>query len=294
MAGRGALSWDDLRLFLEVARFGGLSAAGRATGMSAATLGRRVTALEAAVGEPLFRRAQTGYRLTEAGEALRARAEEVEGAMATLQRWRDERHGIRVVRVAAGGWTSAFLSRHVGALWTPEDRFRLEFVTANEKVDIGRRHADLGLRNARPTEQWLAGRLIGRVAFALYCAPRMIGGVRDGMFVGLSGRGATPSARWLEAHHHDRIGVRGNDPLSVRELIAAGAGIGVLPCFVGDADERLSRVATPIAELSSEQWLVSHHEERHAPEVRRVADRIAMLMRENAALLRGDGIGMKG
>lgn len=294
MATRAALSWDDLRLFLEVARFGGLSAAGRATGASAATLGRRVTALEAAVGEPLFRRAHTGYRLTEAGEALRARAEEVESAMTALKRWRDERHGIRVVRVSAGGWTSAFLSRHIGELWTPADRFRLEFVTANEKVDIGHRHADLGLRNARPTEQWLAGRLVGRVAFALYCAPRMIGGVREGMFVGLGGQGATPSSRWLEARHHDRIGVRGNDALSVSELIVAGAGIGVLPCFVGDADDRLARVAPPIAELASEQWLVSHHEERHAPEVRRVADRIAALMRENAALLTGDAVETKG
>ena len=57
-------SWDDLRLFLQVARLGGLSAATGATGLSAATLGRRVTALERQVGEPLFVRSQAGYRLT--------------------------------------------------------------------------------------------------------------------------------------------------------------------------------------------------------------------------------------
>jgi DNA-binding transcriptional LysR family regulator len=90
------------------------------------------------------------------------------------------------------------------------------------------------------------------------------------------------------AHHGDRIGVRGNDVHSVRELVAAGAGLSVFPCFVGDGDPRLVRVAAPIAELATEQWLVSHHEERHRPEVRRVADRIAALMRQHQALFRGE------
>lgn len=91
------------------------------------------------------------------------------------------------------------------------------------------------------------------------------------------------------AHHGDRIGVRGNDPHSVRELVAAGAGLSVFPCFVGDLDPRLVRISgKPIVELYSEQWLVSHHEERHRPEVRRVADRIAALMKTHAALFRGE------
>ena len=109
------------------------------------------------------------------------------------------------------------------------------------------------------------------------------------MFVGVVGEASVvPSARWLMAHHGDRIGVRGNDPYSVRELVAAGAGLSVFPCFVGDSDKRLVRVASPITELYSEQWLVSHNEERHRPEVRRVADRIAALMKTHAALFRGE------
>ncbi|MER8951058.1 LysR family transcriptional regulator, partial [Mesorhizobium sp. M0809] len=64
------IGWDDLRLFLDVARLGGLSAATGTTRLSAATLGRRVTALEKQIGEPLFVRQQTGYRLTPVGEEL--------------------------------------------------------------------------------------------------------------------------------------------------------------------------------------------------------------------------------
>ena len=108
-------SWDDLRLFLDVARLGGLSAATRTSGLSAATLGRRVTALERQVGEPLFLRSQTGYRLTPAGEELLLRAEEVEAAMLALKRWKDGAIGERVVRVSAGPWTSSFLARNIAA-----------------------------------------------------------------------------------------------------------------------------------------------------------------------------------
>ncbi|MBU1174866.1 MAG: LysR family transcriptional regulator [Alphaproteobacteria bacterium] len=279
--------WDDLKLFLDVARVGGLNAAARATGASAATLLRRINALEAAIGEPLFVRSAAGYRLTEAGMDLRDRASEIEAGFVALNAWHKERHGERTVRISAGHWTAAFLAAHIARLWHPEDRFRIELVTANQKVDIGRREADLGLRNARPTEQWLAGRLVGQTTYALYAGRNLVLGVAAGMFVGLSGALVTPSARWLEAHHADRIGVRGNDAASIRELVAAGAGLSVFPCFVGDADPRLVRVAGLIEELTAEQWLVSHHDERHAPHVRTLAGRIATLIKEEADLFAG-------
>jgi len=282
-------SWDDLRLFLDVARLGGLSAATETTRLSAATLGRRVAALERQVGEPLFHRSRTGYRLTQAGEDLLARAEDVEAAMLSLKRWKEGAVGDRVVRLSAGSWTAAFVAGHIGDIWTVDDRFGLELVTAQQKVDIGRRNADLGIRNQRPTEQWLAGRLIGRVAYAIYSGPSLINGIKAGYFVGLAGEGGqTHSARWMQARHGDRIAVRGNDAMGVRELVAAGAGLSVFPCFVGDSDPRLVRVAPPIGELETDQWLVSHHEERHEPAVHAVAERIAALMRRHGPLFRGD------
>jgi DNA-binding transcriptional LysR family regulator len=284
-----AISWDDLRLFLDVARLGGLTPATATTGLSAATLGRRVTALEHQIGEPLFVRRQTGYELTPSGAELLARAEDVEQSMLAVARWRDGNIGEKIVRVSAGTWTSAFVARHIGDIWHVSDGIRVELVTANEKVDIGRRAADLGLRSARPVEPNLAGKRIGTVAHALYAGRNLINGVEAGMFVGVVGDAANlASARWLMAHHGDRIGVRGNDPHSVAELVAAGAGLSIFPCFAADSDPRLVRVASPITELTQEQWLVSHHDDRHRPEVRRVADRITALMQAHAPLFRGE------
>ena len=283
------LDWDDLRLFLDVARLGGLTAATGTTKLSAATLGRRITVLEQQLGQPLFVRSQTGYRLTPAGEDLLERAEDVEAAMLSLKRWKEGTRGERTVRVSAGPWTSAFVASQIENIWTVEDRFGIELVTANQKVDIGRRHADLGIRSQRPTEQWLAGRMIGTVAHALYSGRNLVNGIKAGLFVGVVGEGSqVQSARWLQAHHGDRIAVRGNDAMAVRELVAAGAGMSVFPCFAGDSDPRLVRLATPIKELETEQWLVSHHEERHQPAVHAVADRIAALMKQHGPLFRGE------
>jgi DNA-binding transcriptional LysR family regulator len=282
-----SIDWNDLRLFLDVARLGGLTAATGTTGLSAATLGRRITALERQVGEPLFHRAQSGYTLTLAGEELLRRAEDVETSMRSLQRWRDGEIGDRVVRISAGAWTSDFLSSHIGELWTVADPFRIEFVTAYEKIDIGRRNADIGVRSDRPTEANLAGQQVGRVAHALY-GGKLVNGIAAGLFVGMTGDGANiASSRWLAAHHGDRILTRANNAHAVRELAAAGAGLTVLPCFVGDSDPRLVRVANRIEELETEQWLVSHHEERHSREVRTVLDRLAKLLRAHAPLFAG-------
>jgi DNA-binding transcriptional LysR family regulator len=281
------IDWNDLRLFLDVARLGGLTAATSTTRLSAATLGRRITALEKQVGEPLFHRAQSGYTLTNAGEELLRRSEDVENAMRSLQRWRDGEIGDRIVRISAGSWTSDFLSQHIEELWTVADPFRIEFVTAYEKIDIGRRNADIGVRSDRPTEANLAGRQVGRVRHALY-GGKLVNGVAAGLFVGLTGDGANiQSSRWLAAHHGDRIAIRANNAHAVRELVAAGAGLTVLPCFVGDGDPRLVRVARIITELDTEQWLVTHHEERHSREVRTVIERMATLLRAHGELFVG-------
>jgi DNA-binding transcriptional LysR family regulator len=277
--------WDDLRLFLAVSRLGGLSAARAATALSPATLGRRITALERKIGVPLFKRLQTGYRLTGAGQELFAHAEEVERAMAGVSRWKEGAQAQRAVRLSAGNWTTDFLSRHIGEIWTQGDPV-IEFVAANARVDIGHRAADIGIRNARPEDPHLAGRRIGSVAFALY---RSRDGGDQTSVVGLSGdTSTTPSARWLDALHGTSVRLKGNSVHAVRELVANGAGVSVLPCFVGDGDERLARMGEIIDELSTEQWLVAHHEERHVPAIRNLIERIATLMRAAGPLFAGE------
>src|SRR5262245_58051851 len=85
----GAMDWDDVRVFLAVAREGSMRAAGRALGLSQPTIARRLTAFEATCGgTSLFDRLPEGLRLSAAGEQLVPAAESVEDAVLTLERRR--------------------------------------------------------------------------------------------------------------------------------------------------------------------------------------------------------------
>jgi len=73
--------WDDMRIFLAVARAESLSGAGRLLRIDPATVGRRVARLEEALGAPLFAKSPTGYALSEAGARLMEHAIRAEQAM---------------------------------------------------------------------------------------------------------------------------------------------------------------------------------------------------------------------
>src|SRR5258708_7039134 len=87
--GRGAMDWDDVRVFLAVTRQGSMRAAGRALGLSQPTIARRLSAFEATFGgTTLFDRLPEGLRLNAAGEQLMPAAASVEDAVLTLERRR--------------------------------------------------------------------------------------------------------------------------------------------------------------------------------------------------------------
>src|SRR2546423_8733151 len=107
------MDWDDVRVFLAVARHGSLRAAGRALGLSQPTIGRRLSGFEASFGGPtLFDRLPEGLRLNAAGESLVEAAERLERAALAPERRRapasPELSG--TVRVSAGALAAGFLA----------------------------------------------------------------------------------------------------------------------------------------------------------------------------------------
>ena len=271
--------WQDLQLFLAVARGGGLARAAAETGLSSATLGRRMTAIERDLEERLFTRGARGYGLTEAGRALLDRALAMEAAAADIGRWRDGFSTTRRVRISAGDWTSQLLADNVGRYWSTADAWVPEFLAANVRMDIARREADIGIRNRRPDAPWLAARRIGSVTYATYRAARPVGATG---WIGIAGDSVlTPTARWTWERYAQDITITVNDAHLALSLVRQGLGQMVLPCFVGDAFDDLSRNEI-IAELTSEQWLVMHDTDRHHPPVRAAINALAdFLQRED-------------
>jgi len=280
------LDWNDLHIFLHVARGRGLAAAAKSLGSSSPTIGRRMLALELAIGRPLFVRSQTGYRLTEAGEALRDKAAMMESAARPITQWaQGSKHTL--VRVSAGTWTANFLAANFSKLWTPDDPFRLAFKTTEAKLDIPHREVDIGLRNSAPTEQNLAARRTVMVAHAPFRS-RNLANPRSDEWVAIPPEDhATRSARWVSAQPGIVISAWANSPRTLYDLIRAGVGKGVLPCFAGDRDPELERAGDEVSELGEYQWVVMHNDDRHRSDVRVVIERIVALTVAHAELFAG-------
>jgi len=264
---------DDLALFLAVADSGGLAGAVRITGFSAPTLSRRMAALERQLGAHLFERGKRGYALTARGRALLDEAAPLRDLRARLAAFAAEDPAPRV-RITAGTWTSRFIARNIRQAWTVGDPWTPAFLASNAMVDIARREADIGVRNRRPEQSWLAGRRTSVIDYAIY-------GTADAPtgFVTLPRESAsTPTERWLWAHHSDSVTSTANTALLCLELALAGVGRMVLPCFAGDAEPGLVRHSDPLSEVRHEEWLVCHHDARHDPPVRRALDALADLL----------------
>ncbi len=282
------LNWDDLHIFLAVADGGGLSAAAGALGSSPATVGRRMVALEQAVGRALFIRRQTGYALTTDGKAMLQRARTMAAGARGIEDWL-EREGRRsVVRISAGTWTANFFAENFARLWTPDDPFLVAFTTTEARLDIAHREIEIGIRNRAAESGNLASRRTADVAIAPFRA-RGRAGARAHDWVAITPEHAvTPSARWVNSQPGLNIVAWANTPRTLGDLIRTGVGTGLLPCFAGDRDPLLERAGEPIGELSEGQWIVVHNDDRHRPDVRRVIERIARLTSAHAALFAGE------
>lgn len=280
------IPWDVYHLFMQVARHGGLSGAAGVSGLSPATIGRRMLELEAAIGRSLFLRSRTGYRLTVDGSLLLNQVLEMEGAARRIEDWQQDSFGPALVKLSCGTWFAWWSARNFASLRGKEDRFRIDMKIGEERAALAHRESDIGIRAFEPQEKNLASRRLGEVTYGVYRR-----------------RGAEPSAsdRWLAVseeaaisaylrYPHDhwsaQIAVTVSRPRSLQDLVLAGVGLAVLPCFACDQDERLERVEE-IASLRHPQWIVMNNDDRHRPEIRTVVDRVTRLVLDNAPLFAG-------
>ncbi len=268
---------DDLALFVDVAEEGGLAGAARLSGATVPTLSRKMAALERQLGRKLFERGPRGYSLTGEGREVLAQLDDLRAVRAKLVRTLADPDAVKV-RVTSGVLTSAYLARRIGTVWSRKSPWRVEFVEGGRMLDIARRDADIGVRNRRPDQAWLAGRKTSEVRFAAFAVSADVSG-----YVAYSeARVPTPSMRWLNAQQDAEILMTATNPFTLIQLALAGVGRVVLPKFVAQDTPGLVQVSPDIEELTHEQWLVCHHEARHDPPIRAALDAVAELLTSKA------------
>ena len=289
--GTASMDWDDVRVFLAVARYGSLRAAGRALGLSQPTIGRRLAFFEATFGGPtLFDRLPEGLRLNAAGEALMPAAQQLESAALALERRRAAGSPALsgTVRVSVGEWAASFLA---AALADPSARalagITLELVESRETANLARREADLAVRHHPPQSGNLYVSKLGTFACAVYRRRRTEG---HAWVTYTEEQAHYPSARWVQERLRETgadVALRASDMPMQLAAIRAGAGQGVLPCFAADGDPMLERVTAPLPEIAAEYWVIVHRDLRRALCVRAVIDWIRGLFAEHRDALAG-------
>lgn len=299
----GEPNWDDIRIFLAVARTGSLTEAARRLGLSQPTIGRHLRSLEELAGARLFDRLPNRLELTTRGRALLQVAGGMEEGAGALLR---ELHQGAVaepepVQVSATSSVALFLTAHLQDLLS-ESSQAIAIGNSRARANLAWREADIALRMRRvPEEGDLAARRIGRVGFALYAAraylePRGLAeaaGLAGLDFIGLPEPERTPSqSAWFDAVAAQGVLRCRLGEVYLRHRAAVdGLGVALLPCFLGDADDRLLRLGGPVPELAEDVYLMLHGELRRDAAVRAVAEAIAGLFRQQRHALEGMGRG---
>jgi len=278
------MDWEDLRLFLAVAKAGGLAGAAEKTGVSPATLGRRVSSLEKSLNVRLVERKARGYVLTAAGRDLLLHLEDMDHVARSIAIWGERGRLRRRMRISAGDWTMRLLIDNIAGFWSPEADWVPEFLVDLRNRNVARRQIDIGVRNSRPEQAWLAGQKVGHVTYAAYQSRNVPAGNEPGWIGLVEDEANFPTGLWLKENHGDEVDITVNNATLALSLVRKGHARTLLPTFVGDAYPDLVRTTDLIDSLKTERWLVMHQDERHEPAVRHAVSALAKMLKKDPLL----------
>jgi len=295
------VNWDDLRIFLRVARSGQIAHASSMLGIDATTVSRRIRRLEKDLGQTLFEQQRDGQRLTEAGERLFRKAEDVDRSVGRLDE--EEIDGERqggIVRVSASeGFGTWFVAHHLRAFAEAHPSIGVDLAATNGFLSPSKRETDVAILLARPRRGPLITRRLANYGLRLFASVRYlqthdpIGSVADLRRQHLIGY--IPDLIYApELDYLDDVGpgleprLRSSSINAQYRMAASGNGVAVLPCFIGDADPALRRVLPDVL-IRRSFWLVTHKDTRRSPRVDLFVDWLIGKTDEHRKALEGLG-----
>lgn len=288
-------NWDDLRLFLAVARAGSLSGAARALGVNHSTVFRRIGGFEEAIGVRLFDRLPNGYVLTAAGEEMRDSALRVEEEITALGR-KVAGQDLRLsgtVRITTVDMLALWLlPRHLAAFQQAYPGIEIELMVGNTTLNLSRREADVALRVGNQPPETLVGRRVGRLAFAIYrsatrCLHDTEAPLPEQPWIGFDSEHAALARRFAEFLPVVHPIYRVNSVAAVIAATKAGIGLAPLPCGLADPEPDLVRIAELPETFTLDLWLLTHEDLRRTARIRAFLDFLAEALAKEALLLEG-------
>ena len=290
--------WDDLRVFLAVARTESLSAAGKVLKLDPATVGQRVARLEEAMAARLFARSPQGYALTEEGQRLLVHAIRAEQAVAAAN---EEVRGAPgqlsgQIRIGAPDGVANFLLPQVSArICDDNPGLEVQIIALPRVFNLSKREADMAIAVSRPA----AGRLTAQrlTDYHLHLAAarsyldrhppirtladlkghRMIGYIPDLIF--------DKELDYLAETGLELVTLASNSVSVQFNWLRAGAGVAIVHDFALPAAPDLVRVLPDVLSLSRSFYLIRHADDRRVERLNRFAELLAVGVRRELARL---------
>ncbi|PAY06377.1 MULTISPECIES: LysR family transcriptional regulator [Bradyrhizobium] len=239
------MEWSDLKIFLAVAREGTLGSAARKLGQSQPTMGRRLRALEHALGQTLFQRTAGGFVLTDEGTSVLVHAERMEEEADALAREvaGQDRQLDGLLRISSSDWFGAHLLTPVLAEFARlQPRVVVELLTDARLYSLPRREADIAFRITPFDEAEVISRRLMHIEYGVYVradrsfAPKPGDGRGTPLITMDTAFGGMPDAVWLKKMMPNaHIVSRSNNREVQARMCAEGAGIAVLPRPLADS-----------------------------------------------------------
>ena len=297
------MDWDDLRVFLAVARDESLSGAGRRLKIDAATVGRRIARLEQAMAARLFAKGPQGYALTEAGSRLLAHAERAETVMeAAAEALRGPEGLTGLIRIGApDGCANYLLPQVIAAICDANPGLEVQIVALPRVFNLSKREADMAIAVSRPeagrlTVQKLTDYRLHLAASRKYIAShppirapadlhqhRVIGYIPDLIF--------DKELDYLAEIGADAPPLASNSVSVQLNFLRHGAGVGVVHDFALPAAPELQRIIPEQISLTRSFWLIRHADDGRVERLNRFAAQLLAGVR--AELLRLEGLADK-
>jgi molybdate transport repressor ModE-like protein len=279
-------SWEDVRFFAVLARHGSLSAAARALSVNHATVARRISSLEQALGERLVERRPDGYVLTPAGARAIAAAQQMEAAAATLGRPGTDDSPKGLVRISATpGVVQGFLAARLPQLSANHPGLDIELASDVRILSLERREADIALRFVRPSDGDVIARPLVTLGYGFYATEEWRRRVDEGhapIFVSFDEANAyIADAAWLaQSFPRARRAFRADSQAVQATAAKAGAGIAMLPHFIGRVSEGLVPCPLSPTPPSRQMWMVTRQRDDKTRSIRTVTDFLVRLFHE--------------
>ncbi|WP_129790911.1 LysR family transcriptional regulator [Sphingosinicella sp. CPCC 101087] len=278
------MDWDDLRFFLAVAQLGQLSRAAARLGVDSTTVGRRIRRLENALQQTLFEQTREGQALTEAGERLLLVVEEMDHSAARIQAAPAGDRVSGLIRVSVSeGFGTWFVAHHLRSFVERHPGAQVDLVASSGFLSPSRRETDVAILLARPRKGPLVSQKLSDYALGLYASRAYlarqdaaiddVASLRTHPLIGYIPHFIyAPELRYLnEIAPELELRIRSSSINAQYRATAAGAGVAILPCFMGDADPELVRIV-PRVRIERSFWLVTHEENRRLARIEAFVD----------------------